>query len=68
MFGFKKLKFQVLKAVSRFGTSIHPLSALLENALSGKNKNLKNVVVVEAEGYKKWFCIFHIFAARAMKN
>jgi hypothetical protein len=38
MFGSEKLKFQVLKAVSRFGTSIHPLSASLENALSGKNK------------------------------
>jgi hypothetical protein len=52
MFGSEKLKFQVLTAVSRFGTSIHPLSASLENALLGKNKNLKNVVVVE--GYKKW--------------
>jgi hypothetical protein len=66
MFGSKKLKFQVLTAVSRFGTSIHPLLASLENALSGKNKILKNVVVVE--GYKKWFCVFHIFATRAMKN
>jgi hypothetical protein len=66
MFGSEKLKFQVLTAVSRFGTSIHPLSASLENALSGKNKILKNVVLVE--GYKKWFCIFHIFATRAMKN
>jgi hypothetical protein len=66
MFGSEKLKFQVLTALSRFGTSIHPLSASLENALSGKNKILKNVVVVE--GYKKWFCVFHIFATRAMKN
>jgi hypothetical protein len=61
MFGSEKLI-----TVSQFGTSIHPLSASLKNALSGKNKILKNVVVVE--GYKKWFCIFHIFAARAMKN
>jgi hypothetical protein len=37
MFGSEKLK-QVLTAVSQFGTSIHPLSASLENALSGKNK------------------------------
>jgi hypothetical protein len=65
MFGFEKLKFTVLTAVSQFGTSIYPLSASLENALSGKNI-LKNVVVVE--GYKKWFCVFHIFATRAMKN
>jgi hypothetical protein len=66
MFGSEKLKFQVLIAVSRFGTSIHPLSASLENALSGKNKILKFFVVVE--GYKKWFCIFHIFATRAIKK
>jgi hypothetical protein len=62
MFGFEKLKFPVLTAVSRFGTLIHPLSASLENALSGKNKILKNVVVVE--GSKKWFCVFHIFATK----
>jgi hypothetical protein len=31
-----------------------------------KNKKIKNVVVVE--GYKKWFCVFHIFATRAMNN
>jgi hypothetical protein len=66
MFGSEKLKFQVLTAVSRFGTLIHPLSLSLENAQSCKNKNLKNVVVVE--GYKKWFCVFHIFATRAIKN
>jgi hypothetical protein len=66
MFASKKLKFQVLTAVSQFGTSIHPLSASLENALSGKNKKKLNVVVVE--GYKKWFCVFHIFSTRAMNN
>jgi hypothetical protein len=65
MFGSEKLKFQVLTAVSQFGTLIHQLSASLENALSGKNI-FKNDVVVE--GYKKCFCIFHIFATRAMKN
>jgi hypothetical protein len=66
MFGSEKLKFQVLTAVSQFGTSIHQISASLENALSGKNKKFKKFVVVE--GYKKWFCVFHIFATRAMKN
>jgi hypothetical protein len=66
MFASEKLKFPVLTAVSQFVTSIHQLSASLENVLSGKNKILKNVVVVE--GYKKWFCVFHIFATRAMKN
>jgi hypothetical protein len=66
LFGSEKLKFQVLTAVSRFGTSIHQISASLENALSGKNKIFKKFVVVE--GYKKWFCVFHIFASRAMKN
>jgi hypothetical protein len=60
MFGSEKLKFQVLTAVSQFGTSIHQISASLENVLSGKNKNLKKFVLVE--GYKKWFCVFHIFA------
>jgi hypothetical protein len=47
MFGSEKLKFQVLTAVSRFGTSIHQISASLENALFGKNKKFKKFVVVE---------------------
>jgi hypothetical protein len=55
MFGSEKLKFQVLTAVSRFGTLTHPLSASLENALSGKNKILKNVVGLQ----KVVLCFLH---------
>jgi hypothetical protein len=38
MFGSEKLKFQVLRDFSHPCRTIHPLRAMLENALSGKNQ------------------------------